>query len=463
MNAFGMPFSICPASAHTGTTAPAWQPLPVSQWQWSYRFLERWLPGQVVVDLSSHSAGDGSGFVLVATAPGTLAGSPASPLSGCGFALYEDQLWTLQDKAVRAAAIQTRHDRYGLVDGSSCSQFGDPSQCTTGDSDNNGLWTSLVATANALRFAVTQEPEAAELAWHYYGGMKLLNRITGIRGLIARSAVSPNETHSGGGKWTNSTVPEYAGWQWKADASSDEVVGHTIAFTSMSAFMTNASEVPGGGTVAEAALLLQDVVVYITENGYRLIDFDGGRTTWGDWSPATLNTKANWSDEHGVNSLQMLSMLVAANGVADVAPADPARAALLASAVANLTAPGPAAGYTQNVVNAKIEAPCDVNYSDDELTFFPYFSWLVAAQSSNGALVGPLAPAGLHSLYRTFQYVGKLRSDLWNTIYAAAVLKWVPGPDAFLPPSVAGDVAWNLHTWPLDLFDWPTMNSHRTD
>ena len=26
-------------------------------------------------------------------------------------------------------------------------------------------------------------------------------------------------------------VSQYHGWQWKADASSDEVVGHTIAFT----------------------------------------------------------------------------------------------------------------------------------------------------------------------------------------------------------------------------------------
>ena len=43
--------------------------------------------------------------------------------------------------------------------------------------------------------------------------------------------MAPNETNGGGGLWTNSTVPEYAGWMWKADASSDEVCGHLLAFT----------------------------------------------------------------------------------------------------------------------------------------------------------------------------------------------------------------------------------------
>ncbi len=31
--------------------------------------------------------------------------------------------------------------------------------------------------------------------------------------------------------WTNSTVPEYQGWMWKADTSSDELVGHLLCFT----------------------------------------------------------------------------------------------------------------------------------------------------------------------------------------------------------------------------------------
>ena len=32
--------------------------------------------------------------------------------------------------------------------------------------------------------------------------------------------------------------------------------------------------------------------------------------------------------------------------------------------------------YETNVINLKIETPIDDNYSDDELTFLPYFTFL---------------------------------------------------------------------------------------
>ncbi len=49
----------------------------------------------------------------------------------------------------------------------------------------------------------------------------LLVRATPHRqqGLIARSYVTPNETHGGGGLWTPSTAQGYENWTWKADAS----------------------------------------------------------------------------------------------------------------------------------------------------------------------------------------------------------------------------------------------------
>merc|ERR1719223_2042198 len=111
-----------------------------------------------------------------------------------------------------------------MVSGCSLTTFGDAFSCTNHDSDNNGLWTSLVVGAQALRYHVTKAADAAAEAWRYYDGMRLLNRITGIKGLIGRSAVDPNHTHGAGGKWTPSTVAAYKGWTWKADASSDEVV-----------------------------------------------------------------------------------------------------------------------------------------------------------------------------------------------------------------------------------------------
>ena len=109
-------------------------PLPVAQWVWSYRFLERWLPGPAVASIAAHDDAVGSPFVLVATQGGPMpspqpiaARAPAArnQLSGCGFALYEDQLWTLSAKAERMAAIQTRHSRYGMSGGCDLGSFGD--------------------------------------------------------------------------------------------------------------------------------------------------------------------------------------------------------------------------------------------------------------------------------------------------------------------------------------------------
>ena len=97
-------------------------PLPSNQWAWSYKYLQRWLPGALVVDMAAHVTG--SPFVLVATADGNS--SVNTPLSGCGFALLEDQLWTLEAKSERMTAIQARHDRYGMVADCSLPKFGDP-------------------------------------------------------------------------------------------------------------------------------------------------------------------------------------------------------------------------------------------------------------------------------------------------------------------------------------------------
>jgi hypothetical protein len=42
-------------------------------------------------------------------------------------------------------------------------------------------WTSLVVAAEVFRFVVTQSEDAASNVWQYYGGMRNLNRVTGIQ------------------------------------------------------------------------------------------------------------------------------------------------------------------------------------------------------------------------------------------------------------------------------------------
>ncbi len=121
-----------------------------------------------------------------------------------------------------------------------------PSSCSPGPTDNDGLWTSWLVAAEALRYKVTNDRVAWTNAWKYYRGMKFLVDVTGINGLPARSVVNINISNvdddgSGMGEeptmlpsnnnysnisnvsnnWHSSnTCP---GWIWKGDTSSDEV------------------------------------------------------------------------------------------------------------------------------------------------------------------------------------------------------------------------------------------------
>ena len=52
--------------------------------------------------------------------------------------------------------------------------------------------------------------------------------MTGVRGLMARSAVNENTTVDDEEVWHESSAEP--GWKWKGDTSSDEVVGHMFAY-----------------------------------------------------------------------------------------------------------------------------------------------------------------------------------------------------------------------------------------
>ena len=203
------------------------------------------------------------------------------------------QMWTLEQKAEYMEAVQARHNRYGLSAECSLAAFGDIPSCVNQDSDNNALWTSLVVAAEAFRYAVTGAQDAYNNATSYFQGMRLLNTLTGIKGLMARSFVTPNETHSPGGTWHNSTVPGYEGWMWKGDTSSDEVVGHMFAYPIVGKIM-NGSQTEVG---QQALDLIYDIVYYIVSNNYYLIDVTGKPTSWGSWNPNQLNLDRGWSDE----------------------------------------------------------------------------------------------------------------------------------------------------------------------
>ena len=121
---------------------------------------------------------------------------------------------------------------------------------------------------------------------------------------MARSVVRDTVKVSGG-TWHNSSY--YKGWKWKGDTSSDEVVGHMFALSI--AYDLIAESIEEKDQVFQ---LIDDIVGYIKRNGYYLVDVTGRPTRWGVWAPEQLNWNQSWADEHGLNSLQILTYLLSA-------------------------------------------------------------------------------------------------------------------------------------------------------
>jgi len=287
-----------------------------------------------------------------------------------------------------------------------------------------------------FRYQVTQEQEASDWAWESFGALEFVNHISGIKGLPCRTFLPENIEGCCGGEWYNSTV--YPGWKWKANTSSDEIVGHLFLYPIFYDLMAKTPQ-----EKERAANLALDIVYYITENGYNLIDKDGKPTRWGHWSPSDLNDSPDWVDDRGTNSLQMLSYLLLAyklNG-------DPYFLDHFNNLVENH-------GYAENMLNTKISAPNNVDHPDDGLDYPTYYAMWWGIQDLNNTFDDFYDRFFVPSVTQIFKYTKSERMSWWNIVYGAT-----SGADDFDLESVI----WCLQTWPLEQINWPTINSDRID
>jgi hypothetical protein len=107
-------------------------------------------------------------------------------------------------------------------------------------------------------------------------------------------------------QFRNSTNTSFDGWVWKSDCSSDESAGHFFAFALAAQLAPTAAEREA------AAKTLADMVDYMVAHGMNLVDWTGVPTTWGRWSPDYVNGWRHYSDERGLQSLQILAFFEAA-------------------------------------------------------------------------------------------------------------------------------------------------------
>ncbi len=379
------------------------------QGEWEYFAGRRWLSSDTVRDL----AVDGHGRLWVATDE--------------GLCCLEYREMTLAEKAKHFERVtRARHIRRGFSCENGLAAPGAVEEYTHEASDNDGLWTALYAAAESFRYGATGDREAREFAKESALALCRLEEITPVPGLIARAIVGKGEDAiKSGGEWHET---EDGQWEWKGDASSDELDGHYFAHA---VYWDVAADEEGRAAVARAVERITD---HLIEHGYFLVDVDGEPTTWGFFAPGWLNVTRE--DQRGLNSLEMLAYLRTAHHICGHERYLEHYHGLVEEH-----------HYALNCLNQKILWPGDVNFSDDELAFCVYYPLLCYEDDPS------LRQLYLLSFERQWQAVRAERCPLWNAMYGALTGKFCD-----LEQAVA-----TLAEMPLDLVTWRMVNSDRHD
>jgi hypothetical protein len=137
----------------------------------------------------------GAGNSVVSLSVGEVDGREATlVVTGTGMSWFKFVPKTLKDKAnYFQTLVVPYHNRFGLTSSSSLSTWGLMSSYVLQSSENDGLWTSVYLASQALRYAVTGDVAAKSEADRCFGGLQLLNKVTGIKGLFARSIKQATE------------------------------------------------------------------------------------------------------------------------------------------------------------------------------------------------------------------------------------------------------------------------------
>jgi len=107
---------------------------------------------------------------------------------GLSILWYEE--WTLSKKALHyQSLIEPRHDRFGLVASAILTKYGDLSSFKKAAGETDGLWSSIYLAAQCFRYALTKDEDAHTSGWKTFTGMALLEKVTGIPGLISSTCI----------------------------------------------------------------------------------------------------------------------------------------------------------------------------------------------------------------------------------------------------------------------------------
>ena len=302
--------------------------------RWQYFAGRRYLPSDEVTSLA---AGD-AGSIWVQTS--------------AGVSHIEFRQMTLADKALHfEKRITDRHKRHYLVADSQFSEPGNPATSHQYPNDNDGLWTAIYVAAQAFRYAATKDQTALDSARKSVEAMLRLEAITGRPGFPARSFRHKSEPRHNDGIWHFTSDGE---WEWKADTSSDEIVGHFFAY---SIVYDLAADESMKSRLSGAVSRMAD---HLIEHRYNLTDLHGGPTRWGRYDEAYFETD-DGREERALRSLELLSHLkVAYHMTGNVSYEREYRKLINES------------NYHKNTTTY-LKLRQELNYSDEELAMLSYY------------------------------------------------------------------------------------------
>ncbi len=351
-------------------------------------------------------------------------------LTGTGISKLELRDTKLSQKAdVLEMRVKNWHRRRGLVAASQLDDAENPSSYSIPDNDNDGLWTAYHVVAMSLAYATTGDRAFLESAREGMHALIMLQNASGVPGLTARSVVPISQRAEMSEQWRETPDGELL---WKSDTSSDEIDGHFMAFYVYWEHIARYDPV-------EAKLIKKqtsELIDYLVDNNYQLIDWDGERTTWGFWNPEALNDDPENYLESGLNSAQMLSFLKVSYHITGIEKYREHYDKLIKEH-----------RYLENLLTMKKLFPDSDNHSDNQLGYVALYPLIQLEHD----------PQKRNAIHRaTRRHYWAHRGD--NSAFFAFVTASIDPDYVDIKAAIE-----NLQEIPTDRRQWPMINSNRKD
>lgn len=165
----------------------------------------------------------------------------------------------------------------------------------------NGLFAGA-ACARAESASGAERERALADASAGLAGLELLMDVTGVQGLLARSARRAPPHPRAGGEWHPATG-RFAGWYWRGDVSQDQYANGLVVAVGLCRRVFP----------ERAKRLAVDAASHLLAHDFQLVDPDGAPTRFGDLS---------WNSGFGWNSIAQLTSYAIVALAAELDPAD---------------------------------------------------------------------------------------------------------------------------------------------